>query len=137
MSKGRKTLGVGVVGLGVGEQHARAYAKDRRCRLRWLYDISAKQTKSVRKRVGAGGIAKSFEQILRDDDVDLVSIASFDHLHFAGVKAAFAAGQVYERVAYFDRAAEAYERMLSLPLYTRMTDADVQRVAQAVRAALA
>ena len=93
MSKGRKTLGVGVVGLGVGEQHARAYARDRRCRLRWLYDISAKQAKAVRKRVGAGGIAKSFEQILRDDNVDLVSIASFDHLHFAEVKAAFAAGK--------------------------------------------
>ena len=31
----------------------------------------------------------------------------------------------------------AYERMLSLPLYTRMTDADVQRVIDAVRAALA
>lgn len=30
----------------------------------------------------------------------------------------------------------AYERMLSLPLYTRMTDADVERVARAVRAAL-
>ena len=31
----------------------------------------------------------------------------------------------------------AYERMVSLPLYTRMTDADVQRVADAVRAVLA
>ena len=30
----------------------------------------------------------------------------------------------------------AYERMVSLPLYTRMSDADVQRVVQAVRAAL-
>ena len=30
----------------------------------------------------------------------------------------------------------AYERMVSLPLYTRMTDADVQRVAGAVRAVL-
>jgi predicted dehydrogenase len=93
VSKGRKTLGVGVVGLGVGEQHARAYARDKRCRLRWLYDISAKQAKTVGKRVGAGGIAKSFKQILNDDSVDLVSIASFDHLHFAEVKAAFAAGK--------------------------------------------
>ena len=38
--------------------------------------------------------------------------------------------------AQFPHSQHAYERMLSLPLYTRMSDADVQRVAQAVRAAL-
>ena len=38
--------------------------------------------------------------------------------------------------AQFPHSQRAYERMVSLPLYTRMTEADVQRVAQAVRAAL-
>ena len=37
----------------------------------------------------------------------------------------------------FPHSQHAYERMLSLPLYTRMTEADVQRVADAARAALA
>jgi len=37
----------------------------------------------------------------------------------------------------FPHSQRAYERMVSLPLYTRMTDADVQRVIDAVRAALA
>jgi len=36
----------------------------------------------------------------------------------------------------FPHSQRAYERMLSLPLYTRMTDADVGRAAAAVRAAL-
>ena len=36
----------------------------------------------------------------------------------------------------FPHSQHAFERMLSLPLYTRMTLADVQRVASAVRAAL-
>jgi hypothetical protein len=36
----------------------------------------------------------------------------------------------------FPHSQHAYERMLSLPLYTRMTDADVERVVGAVRAAL-
>ncbi len=40
------------------------------------------------------------------------------------------------RAAMFPHSQHAYERMLSLPLYTRMTDADVQRVVQAVRGAL-
>ncbi len=39
--------------------------------------------------------------------------------------------------AMFPHSQHAYERMLSLPLYTRMTVHDVQRVAAAVRAALA
>lgn len=39
--------------------------------------------------------------------------------------------------AQFPESQRAYERMVSLPLYTRMSDADVQRVAAAVRAALA
>ena len=38
--------------------------------------------------------------------------------------------------AQFPHSQHAYERMVSLPLYTRMTDADVQRVVQAVRRAL-
>ena len=37
--------------------------------------------------------------------------------------------------AMFPHSQHAYERMLSLPLYTRMLDADVERVAAAVRAA--
>ena len=36
----------------------------------------------------------------------------------------------------FPHAQRAYERMVSLPLYTRMSDADVRRVVTAVRAAL-
>lgn len=38
--------------------------------------------------------------------------------------------------AMFPHSQHAYERMLSLPIYTRMTDADVERVTDAVRAAL-
>ena len=38
--------------------------------------------------------------------------------------------------AQFPHSQRAYERMVSLPLYTRMSDADVQRVVQAVRRAL-
>ncbi|MGY4830605.1 DegT/DnrJ/EryC1/StrS family aminotransferase [Sphaerotilaceae bacterium SBD11-9] len=37
----------------------------------------------------------------------------------------------------FPQSQKAYERMVTLPLYTRMTDADVHRVIAAVRAALA
>jgi dTDP-4-amino-4,6-dideoxygalactose transaminase len=38
--------------------------------------------------------------------------------------------------AQFPHSQRAYERMVSLPLYTRMTDGDVGRVVEAVRSAL-
>jgi predicted dehydrogenase len=91
--KRRKPLGVGVVGLGVGEQHARAYAADRRCRLRWLFDNDAGKAKALARRLKAGEAARTYKQILADDAVDVVSIASYDHDHFKQVKAAFAAGK--------------------------------------------
>ena len=39
--------------------------------------------------------------------------------------------------AMFPHSQRAYERLVSLPIYTRMTDADVERVIGAVREALA
>ncbi len=39
--------------------------------------------------------------------------------------------------AQFPHSQHAFERLVSLPMYSRMTEADVQRVAQAARAALA
>jgi dTDP-4-amino-4,6-dideoxygalactose transaminase len=38
--------------------------------------------------------------------------------------------------AQFPHSQRAYERMVSLPIYTRMTDADVDRVVAAVRTVL-
>ena len=40
------------------------------------------------------------------------------------------------RAEDFPHSQKAYERMVSLPVYTRMGDADVQRVVGAVRKAL-
>ena len=38
--------------------------------------------------------------------------------------------------AQFPHSQHAYERLVSLPMYSRMSEADVQRVADAARAAL-
>jgi dTDP-4-amino-4,6-dideoxygalactose transaminase len=40
------------------------------------------------------------------------------------------------RAEQFPHSQHAYERMVSLPMYSRMTEADVQRVAAAAREAL-
>ncbi len=82
-------LGAAVVGLGVGEQHARALLSAG-CELRWLYDLDEGRSREVATRLGAGRPAPDFEALLEDPEVRIVSIASFDDAHF---------GQVIESLA--------------------------------------
>ena len=73
-------LAVAVVGLGIGEQHALAYLKAG-CALRWVYDVDRERTGEVLSRLGVGAAAGSFESILDDASVDVVSIATYDDMH--------------------------------------------------------
>lgn len=86
-------LNVAVVGLGVGEQHARAFALDPRCRVRWLHDLDSTKAERLVRELGQGDIAESFEAILADTSVQVVSIATYDHLHYDAVAKAFDAGK--------------------------------------------
>lgn len=86
-------LRVAVVGLGVGEQHARAYLRDSHCRLLWLHDLDRGRAREVAAALGAGRVADSFDQILNDPEVDVVSIASYDADHCEQVVAALRAGK--------------------------------------------
>jgi predicted dehydrogenase len=89
----QQQLGVAVVGLGVGEQHARAYQATGSCQLRWLYDLDLNKAENLAVTLGEGTPTHSFEQILRDPTVDIVSIASYDDAHCVQVVAALEAGK--------------------------------------------
>lgn len=86
---GQHNLGVAIVGLGVGEQHALAFANDPRCTVRWLIDQDENKAIDVRSRVGVGEIATSLDAALEDPNVHIISIASFDHMHADQVLACF------------------------------------------------
>ncbi|MGE3343051.1 MAG: Gfo/Idh/MocA family protein [Vicinamibacterales bacterium] len=93
MSRQAEPLQVAVVGLGVGEQHAIAFARHPECRLAWVYDADAAQAAAVSARLGGVTIARGFDEILDDPRIDVVSIASPDHIHFAQVAAALTRGK--------------------------------------------
>lgn len=93
MNNPTEKLGVAVVGLGIGEKHARAYLETGCCRLRWLYDLDSEKARSLSAALEAGAVAASYEAILEDPEVQVVSIASFDDAHFAQVVAALKAGK--------------------------------------------
>jgi predicted dehydrogenase len=88
MNTKKDKIGVAVVGLGVGEQHAKAYLATGGCDLRWVYDLDTRKAQEVVSQLGTGTVANSFEQILEDSDLHVVSIASFDDAHYEQVLAA-------------------------------------------------
>jgi len=88
MSKSQDKIGVAVVGLGVGAQHALGYLATGECNLRWVYDLDTRKSEEFIRQVGTGAVANSFAQILDDSDLQVVSIASFDDAHYEQVLAA-------------------------------------------------
>lgn len=74
-------LRVGVIGLGVGEQHVQALIKHPHAQVTALCDLDAQKLKSVGERYGVSYLANEAEQILTDSNIDVVSIASYDNYH--------------------------------------------------------
>ncbi len=91
MSSG--AIGVAVIGLGVGEQHARIFAAEPRARVLWLHDLDAQRARRLAPAIPGSCIAADFGQILADPAVHVVSIASFDDAHFGQARDALRAGK--------------------------------------------
>lgn len=86
-------LGVAVIGLGVGQEHVRAYLETGRCRILWLCDHDAAKARSLAAELGDGAREGGLAKILDDDRVCIVSIASFDQDHAEQALAALRAGK--------------------------------------------
>ncbi len=97
-------LRVAVVGLGVGEAHARAYATlPEQFELAALCDLERGKASSLKESLSQGssnppedaaGIAvfSDFAELLTCDDLDVIDICTPPHLHFSQSRAALEAG---------------------------------------------
>lgn len=74
-------LRAGIIGLGVGEQHIRGYQLDSRCRVVALCDLDRAKLHEVGERNPGIALVDSPEKLLRDPEIDVVSIASYDDAH--------------------------------------------------------
>jgi predicted dehydrogenase len=88
-----KPLGVAVIGLGIGEQHARGFATLPACKLQLLHDLDTSRAEALSVSFPGCRVAHSLDEILASPEVDIVSIASFDAAHFEQVMAALNAGK--------------------------------------------
>ena len=78
---GHATLRVGIIGLGVGEQHIEGYRRHPAAVVSVLCDISERKRDEVRRRHPDVVIVSEPDAILTDPHIDVVSIASWDEAH--------------------------------------------------------
>lgn len=95
MATDQRTYGVGVVGAGwVSGEHIKAYATNENARMVGIYSRTAERATAKLKECGVEGITyNSFEALLADPDIDIVSICSPPPVHAEQVIAAAAAGK--------------------------------------------
>lgn len=71
-----------VIGLGVGEQHARALKNIDGCEVTRLIDVDIQQAERLADVFPGARLSTNPDDALKDPDVDIVSIASPDDAHF-------------------------------------------------------
>lgn len=98
MPRGDGKLGVAVAGVGwCGAQHVTAFQRNPRAEVRWLQGRDAGRVRANLAKYGVdvpgARITERFEELVTADDIDIVSIASPNHLHAAQAVAAARAGK--------------------------------------------
>ena len=86
-------LRVGVIGLGVGEQHLKAYLKDDRCQVRAICDVDRDHLDTVAHRRQVERRELDWRAITEDPEIDVVSICSYDDGHAQQVVSALSHGK--------------------------------------------
>lgn len=74
-------LKVGVIGLGVGEQHVAAYARHPNCEVTMVCDLDPQRLEDVANRYEVAGRTVDAAAVTESPDLDVVSICSYDDAH--------------------------------------------------------
>lgn len=98
MAESPRALGVGIVGIGwVATQHLTAFLRNPHTRIVYLCSRNEQRARERLHKAGlnvpAGRFTTRYPDLLESDDVDIVSIATPNHLHAAQAVAAARAGK--------------------------------------------
>ncbi len=78
-------LNSGVIGMGVGLNHAYAYQNHRSTSLKSICDFSSEILSNLHSDFNNVSKHTNGEELLNDSEIDLISIASYDNYHFEQV----------------------------------------------------
>lgn len=77
-----KPIGVGVIGLGVGESHLRKYLSNSRCKVIGICDENEEVLSIAKEKYPGVKCYLKADQLLEEQNIEAVSIASYDHSHY-------------------------------------------------------
>jgi predicted dehydrogenase len=86
-------LKVGVLGLGVGSRHVDAYMAHQHCQVSWVCDLDQQRLNEVGKKIRNVKETTDAKKVIEANDIDIISIATYDEYHFEQVEAALLAGK--------------------------------------------
>ncbi len=86
-------LNVGVIGLGVGEQHVLSYSSIPEVNVTSICDLNQAHATAVGKRRQVEDCHTDPMKIIEDPDIDVISICSYDNFHADQAVAAFENGK--------------------------------------------
>mgnify|MGYP001333048752 CR=1 FL=1 len=86
-------LNIGVIGMGVGEKHALAYQNHHHTVLKTICDLNLEKIKSLKSKFPDTAVQTDPQLILEDDDIDIVSISSYDNFHLSQILQALESGK--------------------------------------------
>jgi predicted dehydrogenase len=74
-------LRAAIIGMGVGEQHIAGYEADSRCKVVTICDSDIQKREKLALRYPHLRVESDAFQVLKDPEIDVVSIASYDNAH--------------------------------------------------------
>src|SRR5690606_36618136 len=82
------TVRAGIIGLGVGEQHIAGYRAHPEAEVVALCDVDEAKRAMARERYPGLHVTADPLEVLTAEDIDVVSVASYDDAHFEQVRLA-------------------------------------------------
>jgi predicted dehydrogenase len=86
-------LNVGIIGLGVGNKHIEGFLQHPACEVRSLCDFDEAKLREVGSKYPEMKLCSDAEDIINDDVIDIVSVASYDNCHYEQVSGAIKTGK--------------------------------------------
>jgi predicted dehydrogenase len=78
----------GIIGLGVGEAHISGYQSHPKCEVVKVCDFDSSVYVTKKDSIGNIPFVTDYKEIIQDNTIDVVSIASYDNFHFEQIMAA-------------------------------------------------